>query len=170
MVKVAVKRKVFATLVIDCTCRKFHHASAAVQMSIGRWQPDFIAIFYSHQKIAIVQQSVGWGLKSPQRGPLSRKMAIWFYGNILLSLENCKCSTVCWVRVEKPSAWATGFQVFSTIQGKTMAKRFLSLLLRYYRKTIITPMRQARTYGRVWAPGPTPSAPKQWKSAVHFKC
>ena len=34
--------------------------------------------------------------------------------------------------------------------------------------TIITPMCQARTCGRVRAPGPTPSAPKQWKS-VHVK-
>ena len=33
-------------------------------------------------------------------------------------------------RIEKPSLWAIAFQVFSTIQGKTIAKAYLSLLLR----------------------------------------
>ena len=41
-----------------------------------------------------------------------------------------------------------------------MAKPFLSILLRGYTIAIITPMSQALAYGRVRAPGPTPSAQK----------
>ena len=51
------------------------------------------------------------------------------------------------------------FPVFSTIQGKTRTKPLLSLLHRGSTVAVITPMRQAHTYGRVKASGPTPSAP-----------
>ena len=44
-----------------------------------------------------------------------------------------------------------------------MAKPFEALLLRRYTTAINTVLRQARTCGRVLAPGPTSRAPKQWK-------
>ena len=43
----------------------------------------------------------------------------------------------------------------------------LLFLLRGSTIAIITPMRQARTCGRVWPQGPTSSAPKQSKLDVH---
>ena len=48
-------------------------------------------------------------------------------------------------------AWVTVFQVFLTIQAKTRAKLFLSISLRGYTIAVITPMRQASTYGQVLA-------------------
>ena len=65
------------------------------------------------------------------------------------------------MRVEKTSALAIVFQVFTTIHGKTMAKPFCCFALRTY--AIIMPMQRARTCGRVWARGPTPSALNKWK-------
>ena len=65
------------------------------------------------------------------------------------------------LRVEKHSLWAIIFQVFLTIEGKTMAKPFDI--------AIIMPIGQVRICGRVRPPGPTPSAPKQWKSDVHVR-
>ena len=59
------------------------------------------------------------------------------------------------------------FQVFTTIQGKRWAKHLLSLL--GFAIAMITPMRQARTCGRVRAQGPTQSALKHWESDVHGK-
>ena len=47
-------------------------------------------------------------------------------------------SKVCGMRVEKPSALAAVFSVFSNNQGKTMAKPFQALLLRGYTIAIIT--------------------------------
>ena len=47
---------------------------------------------------------------------------------------------------------------------KNKGKHLLGFLLRDSTIAIITPMRQARTCGRVRVPGPTPSAPKQRKS------
>ena len=35
---------------------------------------------------------------------------------------------------------------------------------------IITPIRQARTCGQVWAPDPTPTAPKEWKLDNWLRC
>ena len=43
---------------------------------------------------------------------------------------------------------------------------FVTFAPKHY--NIITRMRQASTCGRVRATGPTPSAPKQWKSDVRF--
>ena len=74
--------------------------------------------------------------------------------------------------ISYPWAWATGFSVFSKIQGKTVVKPFQALLLLGCTIGMITaalPMRPDRTCGRVRAQGPTPSAPKQWKSDVHVK-
>ena len=68
------------------------------------------------------------------------------------------------MKVKKPSVWATFFQVFSIIQGKSMAKPSLLPLLWGYTKAIITLMSHTSKCGWVRAPGLTPSAPKQWKS------
>ena len=70
------------------------------------------------------------------------------------------------VRVENPSAWATVFQVFSTIQGKTTAKPFLSLLLREH----------MNSYNHVHAPGwymwpsPGPGPYSKCSKTVEFRC
>ena len=63
-------------------------------------------------------------------------------------------SPVWGMRVENPSAWATVISVFSTIQGKTMAKSYQALLLRSYAITKIT----AHAPGQhMWpSPGPWP--------------
>ena len=45
----------------------------------------------------------------------------------------------CQSGVEKPSGWATGFQVFSTIQGKTMTQPFLLPLLWGYIRALSRP-------------------------------
>ena len=81
-------------------------------------------------------------------------------------LLNLPGSSFWRVKVEKTSQWALVFKYF---QGKTMAKPFLPLLLRGSTIAIIMHMLQASTCGRVRAPGPTPSAPKQWKSDIHIK-
>ena len=63
------------------------------------------------------------------------------------------------MKVKKPSVWATFFQVFSIIQGKSMAKPSLLPLLWGYTKAIITLMSHTSKCGWVRAPGLTPSAP-----------
>ena len=69
------------------------------------------------------------------------------------------------MRVEKPSPLALVFQYFRQFICQALLGHFLggSTI------TFITPMRQASTCGRVLAPGPTPSAPKQWKSDLPVK-
>ena len=74
-----------------------------------------------------------------------------------------------WTMLSVGPPWATVFQVFSTIQGNTVAKSILSLLLRSYTNAIITRMRQAHTCGWVRAPGPTPSAPTSGSRMFIFR-
>ena len=93
---------------------------------------------------------------------MKKNHVLWDEGQIKIVIA------VWGVRFEKLSLWAC-FQVFSTIQGKIRARHLLGLLLRGSAIAIITHVRQARTCGRVQAPGPTPSAPKQWKLDVHVK-
>ena len=67
---------------------------------------------------------------------------------------------VCGAKVEKPSASAIAFQVFSIIQGfNSRTKLSVTFALRLYNSYNYT----------VCALGPTPSAPKQWESDVHSK-
>ena len=114
---------------------------------------------------------------------MCKKYAVKICRNMQFYMQHTQKSTCCIFciystphggegPVEKPSLSATIFSVFSTSQGKTVAKPpFLSPLRQSYTVTmsIITPMRQVRTFGRVRAPDPTLSAPKQWKSDVHVK-
>ena len=84
----------------------------------------------------------------------------------------------CWKTLSVGPPYTTVCSVFSTIQGKTMATPFQALLLRGYTTAIITAHAPGPynvrshvrcTCGRVLAPCPTPSAPKQWKSDVLIK-
>ena len=70
------------------------------------------------------------------------------------------------VRVENSHCWPL---FSSSIFDNSWAKHFFGHFLGGSSIILITPMRQARTCGRVLDPGPTPSAPKQWKSDVHVK-
>ena len=73
------------------------------------------------------------------------------------------------MRVEKPSSVAF-FKYFKFRKFKKRQRpcTFVTVL-RGSTIAIITPMRQARTRGRVRALGSTPSAPKQWKLDVHVQ-
>ena len=90
------------------------------------------------------------------------------------------------MRVGNVPRLACVFSVFSTIQGKTIAKAFRDevvqfQLLQGYTIAIPWPSHSLPwpAHSPCWAacqcvlvvpaPGPTPSAPKQWKSDVHVK-
>ena len=89
----------------------------------------------------------------------------------------CQPNFLAWIAAQshlggkgwKPLCVGHCFSVFWTAQGISIAKPSQALLLCGYTVAIITAHAPGRTSGRVQAPGPTPSAPKQRKSDVHVK-
>ena len=73
----------------------------------------------------------------------------------------------CILEIESWKCLQADFSIFNNLLGKN-GQAFSGQMLPGYTKAIITA--HARGHHMcVWAPGPTPSAPKQQKSGVHIK-